>query len=127
MTSRRPTVRPAAHSLIPFPHSSAIRLQTNSDFTSSPLDIGGDDTRFFVRTTYRGELSRTLAGGDPTPDQTRVRASRAVGALPDTDGEVMSPESRRSLGHRSNGLRVHPWHIRDDRDDSRAPSDMLIE
>ena len=33
---------------------------------------------------------------------------KAVGALPDTDGEVKSPESRRSLGRRSNGLRVHP-------------------
>ena len=82
------------------------------DFTSSPLDIGADNTRFFVRTTKRGELARTLAGGDPTPDQTRVRGTavllKAVGALPDTDGEVMSPESRRPLGHRSNGLRVHP-------------------
>ena len=29
-------------------------------------------------------------------------------ALPDTDGEVMSPESRLSLWHRPNGLRVHP-------------------
>ena len=52
---------------------------------------------------------------------------KAVGALPDTDGEVMSPESRRSLGHRSNGLRVHPRHIRDDRDDRRGPYAMLVE
>ena len=33
---------------------------------------------------------------------------KAVGALPDADGEMMSPELRRSLVHPSNGLRVHP-------------------
>ena len=52
---------------------------------------------------------------------------KAVGALPDADGEVMSPESRRSLVHRSNALRLHPRHIRYDRDDSRGPYGMLVE
>jgi|EP00966_Prymnesium_polylepis_P226132 hypothetical protein len=48
---------------------------------------------------------------EATPPPTK-RASapvvllKAVGALPDTDGEMMSPESRRSFGHRSNGLRI---------------------
>ena len=54
------------------------------------------------------------AGATPRPTK---RASvpavllKAVGALPDTDGEVMSPESRRSFGHRSNGLRLFTHDI----------------
>ena len=32
---------------------------------------------------------------------------KAVGALPDTDGEMMSPEAHRSLSDRLDGLRVH--------------------
>ena len=43
-----------------------------------------------------------MAGGDPTPPTKRASVPavllKAVGALPDTDGEVMSPESRRSVG-----------------------------
>ena len=79
------------------PHSPS----ESGDFTSSPLDIGADDTRFFC--TYhleRGEKSRLGRWPGATPPPTK-RASapavllKAVGALPDADGEVMSPEPLR--------------------------------
>ena len=55
-------------------------------------------------------MARTLARGDPPPTK---RASvpavllKVVRALPDTDGEMMTPEAHRSLGDCLDGLRVH--------------------